>query len=188
MTRLLLLGATLLGACTYDASDDAIWRGTISDGTTPRTYLGFDPLPQQGFQFGGGIESEGYVDGPDGKLLVFVALHLDGDLTTFLGAKSQQFPITLMIKDTSPSGGEPAYMGMDLAEQPATTTDGDGRANQTFHHEYDQHQTGTASGTFTITACDYENTMDGRLQATVMDPSRGNIARTVDIQVHYDTK
>ena len=32
---------------------------------------------------------------------------------------------------------------------------------------------------------DYDTFMDGRLQATVMDPSHGGISRTVDLQIHY---
>ena len=185
MKRVLLL--VPLVACAYDASDDAIWRGTISRGGDPLTFLGFDPLPAQGFQFGGGIESEGYIDDPaDGKLLVFVALHTDCGKDDFLRNEVASFPIVLPITDT-PLSSDPSCLGMDLAEQPASTTDsGDGRANQTFHHEFDQHQTGTASGMFTVTSTDYQNVMEGRLQATVMDPSRGNISRTVDLEVNYN--
>jgi len=185
MTARCCLVLAVLGGCAYDASDDVIWRGTIQDGGAPASFLGFDPQPQQGFQFGGGIEAEGYLDAPDGKLLVFVALHFADD--DFVRAESMAFPIVLTIQDSFSS--QETGMGMDLVEQPASKADsGDARANQVFHHEFAQHQTGTASGTFTVSACDYTSFMDGRLQATVMDPSRGNIARTVDLEVHYDAK
>ena len=171
-----------LTACGYDATDDAIWRGTVvRDGGPPLAFVGFDPAPQQGYEFGGGIRSVGYLDGGDGKLLVEITLHFADD--DFERAMSRAFPIELAIKDAfqlSETG-----MGIDFFEQPATN-DPMAQTEQTFHHDFAQHQAGSASGTFTVTACDYSSFMDGRLQATVMDPSRGNITRVLDLQVHYD--
>jgi hypothetical protein len=174
--------ACALAACGYDGSQDAIWRGTVArDGGAPREFIGFDPQPFQGFAFGGGIVSVGYVDDGDAKLLVEITLHFADD--DFARAESTAFPITLAIKDVFSSAE--TGMGVDYIEQPATN-DPQASTEQTFHHEFAQHQAGTASGTFTVTACDYQNFMDGRLQATVMDPSRGTATRTLDLQVHYD--
>ncbi len=169
-----------LNACTYDASDDPIWRGTVQrDGATPLDFAGFDPYPAQGYAFGGGIGAMGYLDDGGSKLLVEARLHFT-DRHDFENARSQAFPITLTITEASNVAG----MGVDFFEQPASESGG-AAPMQTFHHEFTQHQTGTASGTFTVTACDYSTFMDGRLQATVMDPGHGNAVRVLDLQVHY---
>lgn len=182
MMRAAIVAVLALGACGYSAADDPIWRGTVMrDGGLPRAFTGFDPQPNQGFEFGGGIVAVGYVDDDEEKLLVEITLHFADD--DFERAMSTAFPITLNIKDVFMSSE--TGMGVDYIEQPA----GDnplGQTEETFHHEFAQHQDGTASGTFTVTACDYENFMDGRLQATVVDPSRGNAMRTLDLEVHYD--
>jgi hypothetical protein len=169
-----------LSACTYDASNDAIWRGTIKrDAGEPLAFAGFDPYPAQGYAFGGGMRAMGYVDEGDSKFLVEVALHFT-DRHDFETAKSQAFPITLTITHASNVAG----MGVDVFEQPASDADDRGQM-QTFHSEFAQHQTGTASGTFTVTACDYSTFMDGRLSATVIDPNHGNAMRILDLEVHY---
>lgn len=178
MKRLCVLLA--LGACTYDASDDPIWRGTVQrDGGAMVAFAGYDPYPTQGYAFGGGIGAMGYLDDGGTKLLVEARLHFT-DKHDFENAKSQAFPIMLTITETANVAG----MGVDFFEQPASESDGS-QQMQTFHHEFDQHQTGTASGTFTVTACDYSTFMDGRLQATVMDPSHAGETRVLDVQVHY---
>jgi hypothetical protein len=174
--------ALVLAACSYDAKDDAIWRGTIArDGGPPLAFVGFDPQPNQGFEFGGGIVAVGYIADGEDKLLVEVTLHFADD--DFERAMSTAFPISLNIKDvflTAETG-----MGIDVFEQPATDNPL-AQTEQTFHHDFAQHQAGTANGTFTVTACDYDSFMDGHLQATVMVPSRGTATRVLDLQVHYD--
>ncbi len=181
MKALLLLLLLALGACAADASGDANWRGTVKrDGDPPLSLIGFDPFPVQGFDFGGGIATMGYLDDNGGKLLAEVILQFAGP-DDFERTKSQAFPITLNLKDVF-IGGD-AGMGIDYFEQPASKA-GSGSQEQTFHHEFDQHQANTVSGTFTVTACDYTTFMDGHLQATVMDPSRG-ATRILDFQVHY---
>jgi hypothetical protein len=178
MKRVLVLLA--LGACTFDASNDPIWRGTVRrDGGPPLTFAGFDPYPAQGYQFGGGISAMGYLDSDDGKLLVEVGLEFT-DKHDFENAKSQAFPITLTITDSSLTAG----MGVDFFEQPASESD-DKQHDQTFHHDYSQLQTGTSSGTFTVTRCDYSTYMDGHLSATVMDPNHGGATRVLDLEVQY---
>jgi hypothetical protein len=170
----------VLGACTYDASDDATWRGTVQrDGGMGLAFAGFDPYPAQGYAFGGGMAAMGYLDDGDGKSLAEVRLHFT-DKHDFENAKSQAFPITLVITEAALTPG----MGIDFFEQPASES-GDSSQAQTFHHEFAQHQTGTASGTFTVTACDYVSFMDGHLAATVMDPGHGNATRVLDLQIHY---
>jgi len=170
----------VLGACTYDASDDAIWRGTVQrDGGPSIAFAGFDPYPAQGYAFGGGMAAMGYLDDGDSKALAEFRLHFT-DRHDFENAKSQAFPITLTITEASNVAG----MGVDFFEQPASES-GDSSEAQTFHHEFAQHQTGTASGMFTVTACDYSTFMDGHLSATVIDPSHGNATRVLDLQIHY---
>ena len=169
-----------LSACSYDASNDAIWRGTVRrDGGPPLAFAGFDPYPQQGYAFGGGIGAMGYLDDGGTKLLVEARLHFT-DRHDFENAKSQAFPITLTITDASNVAG----MGIDFYEQPASEAGG-GAHMQSFHHDFAQHQTGTSSGTFTVTACDYSTFMDGHLSATVMDPNHGNATRVLDFEIHY---
>jgi hypothetical protein len=177
MKVLWLLAA--LGACTFDASDDPIWRGTIKrDGGPPLPFAGYDPYPAQGYAFGGGMRVMGYLaDGGD-KFLVEVALEFT-DRHDFETAKSQAFPITLTVTDASNIAG----IGVDLFEQPASTSD-DSQQTQTFHHDFSQHQPSTVSGTFTVTACDYKYVMDGHLQATITDPDHGNAMRVLDLEVH----
>lgn len=169
-----------LGACTYDASNDPIWRGTVKrDGGPPLSFAGFDPYPAQGYAFGGGMAAMGYVDDNGQKLLVEVGLEFT-DRHDFEAAKSAAFPITLMVTDLSNVAG----IGVDYFEQVADTSGG-GAHDQIFHHDFSQHQSGTASGTFTVTACDYKTFMDGHLQATVIDTGHGNTMRTLDLEVHY---
>ncbi|MEO7096573.1 MAG: hypothetical protein ABI175_25165 [Polyangiales bacterium] len=169
-----------LGACTYDASDDAIWRGTVQrDGGTPLSFAGFDPYPSQGYAFGGGIGAMGYLDDGDSKLLVEARLHFT-DKHDFETARSQAFPITLAITEASLTPG----MGVDFFEQPASESD-NSQQMQIFYHEFAQHQTGMASGTFTVTACDYSTFMDGHLSATVVDPGHANATRVLDLYIHY---
>jgi hypothetical protein len=179
MKRICVLLA--LGACSYDASNDPIWRGTIQrDGGPPLAFAGFDPYPAQGYAFGGGIAAMGYFDDGGSKFLGEVNLHFT-DKHDFETARSQAFPITLAITEASLQPG----MGVDFFEQPASESGGGSQA-QTFHHEFAQHQTGTASGTFTVTACDYTSFMDGHLSATVMDPGHGSATRVLDLQIHYN--
>jgi hypothetical protein len=169
-----------LGACTWDASNDPIWRGTVkADGGPPLTFAGFDPYPTQGYEFGGGIAAMGYLDDDGTKLLAEARLHFT-EKHDFETAKSQAFPIVLTITESDLVAG----MGVDFFEQPASETGG-GAHDQTFHHEFDQHQTGTASGTFTVTACDYSTFMDGHLSAMVVDTGHGNSTRALELDVHY---
>lgn len=169
-----------LGACSYDASEDAIWRGTVQrDGGPPLAFAGFDPYPAQGYAFGGGIAAMGYLDDDGGKFLASVRLHFT-DRRDFENAMSTSFPITLAITDSSQTPG----MHIDFFEQEAATA-GDAQQPRTFSHDYAQYQVGTSSGTFTVTRTDYSTSMDGRLQATVTDPSRGNATRTLDLEVQY---
>ena len=168
-----------LGACTYDASNDAIWRGTVKlDGGPPLPFAGFDPYPLQGYAFGGGIAATGYLDDNGDKLLAAARLEFT-DRHDFENAKSQAFPITLTVTDAANVAG----IGVTWREQDASSEGS--TADGTFFHDFAQHQTGSASGTFTVTACDYSTYMDGRLQATVTDTSR-NTTRTFDLEVHYN--
>ena len=149
------------------------------DGATPLEFAGFDPYPAQGYAFGGGIAAMGYLDDGGTKLLVEARLHFT-DRHDFETAKSQAFPITLAITEASNVAG----MGVDFLEQPASESGGAAHM-QSFHHEFAQQQTGTASGTFTVTACDYSTFMDGHLSATVIDPGRGNATRVLELQIRY---
>ena len=168
-----------LAACSYDAGDDAIWRGTIKrDSGPPLDFAGFDPYPAQGYAFGGGMSAMGYVDDGDGKFLVSLQLHFT-DRHDFENAKSQAFPIALAITDASNVAG----MGIDVYEQPASEAGG-AAPMHVFHHDYAQHEMGTSSGTFTVTACDYRTFMDGHLSATVMDNDRGT-TRVLELDVRY---
>ena len=170
-----------LGACTYDASDDAIWRGTVKRaGGAPLAFAGFDPYPTQGYAFGGGISAMGYLAEDGEKFLVRMQLHFT-DRHDFENAKSQAFPITLMITEAENVAG----MGVDYFEQPASTSGGTA-PDQTFHHDFAQHEAGNASGTVTVTACDYSTFMDGRLQATLIDNDRNNAMRVIDLEFHYN--
>lgn len=175
----LALSLLALAACSYDASDDAIWRGTIKrDGGPPLAFAGFDPYPAQGYAFGGGMSAMGYLDDGDDKLLVSLQLHFT-DRHDFENAKSPAFPITLAITDAANVAG----MGIDVFEQPASESGG-GAMPHSFHHDYAQHEANTSSGTFTVTACDYRTFMDGHLSATVMDNDHGT-TRVLDLEVHY---
>lgn len=178
MKSLLVLLA--LGACTYDASDDAIWRGTVKRDTGATVdFAGFDPYPTQGYAFGGGMAAMGYIDDDGDKILVETRLHFT-DKHDFENMKSQAFPITLTVTDLANIAG----IGVDYFEQDASTSGGPAMTH-IFHHDFEQHQTNTASGTFTVTACDYSNFMDGHLQATVIDTGHGNTMRVLDFEVHY---
>ena len=169
-----------LGACTYDATNDAIWRGTIKrDSGPPLPFAGFDPYPAQGYAFGGGMAAMGYLDDDGDKLLIETRLSFT-DKHDFENAKSMAFPITLAVTDAANVAG----IGVTVREQNADTSGG-GASAGTFFHDFDQHQANSASGTFTVTACDYKTFMDGHLQATVTDTSR-NTTRTLDVEVHYN--
>lgn len=180
MTRLAFVAALALGACSYDASEDAIWRGTVRrDGGPALAFAGFDPYPAQGYAFGGGMVAMGYLDDAGNKFLVEVRLHFT-DRSDFEDAKSTSFPITLAITDDSLTPG----MGIDYFEQEAATAS-DAQQPRTFSHDYAQHQAGTSSGTFTVTRTDYTNFMDGRLSAMVTDPNHPGAMRALELDVSY---
>jgi hypothetical protein len=169
-----------LAACSFDASEDAIWRGTIKrDGGAPLPFAGFDPYPAQGYAFGGGMSSMGYLDDGDQKVLVSLQLHFT-DRHDFENAKSQAFPIAIPITDASNVAG----IGIDVFEQAASETGGPAMMH-VFHHDYAQHETNTSSGTLTVTASDYKTFIDGHLSATVMDNDRGT-TRYLELDVHYN--
>ncbi|HSD86960.1 MAG TPA: hypothetical protein VLB44_05575 [Kofleriaceae bacterium] len=171
---------SVLGACSYDASEDTIWHGTVKGDTgSPLAFAGFDPYPTQGYAFGGGIAAMGYLDDGGHKSLVEARLHFT-DKHDFENAKSTAFPIALTITENSLTPG----MGVDFFEQDASRSS-DSQQVQTFHHDYEQHQTGTASGTFTVERTDYATFMDGHLSATVKDPSHDNATRVLELDIHY---
>jgi hypothetical protein len=171
----------LLTGCAFDAVDNAIWVGTIQRDGTPVPFVGYDPAPNQGFEFGSSPKTIGYIEANDEKFLVQILLHFEDD--DFESMRSTAFPITLPIKDSfmiSETG-----MGIDYFEQPAADKDATDTA-QVFHHDFAQHEANSSTGTFTVTASDYETFFDGRLQVSMTDNDNpGSGSRVLDIQVHW---
>jgi len=172
------LAFALLAGCAFDARDNAIWVGTIQRDGVPVSFVGYDPDPKQGFEFGAAPNTIGYIEDGDDKFLVQMLLHFEDD--DFESMRSMAFPITLQIKDSfmiSETG-----MGIDYFEQPAA--DKDAETAQVFRHDFAQHEAGTSSGTFTVTDSDYETFFDGRLQVMLSDNDNPG-TRVLDIQVHW---
>ena len=175
MRWLLLLS---LAACTYDATDDAIWTGTITRDGSQVAFAGYDPEPFQGFQFGASPETMGYIDDGDSKLLVQILLHF---VNENFAIDRPTPPFTLPVQKTFMSGEK--GMGIEYLERPAADQDKDFDVEPTYQVRSSESEPGSITGNFTITDTDLSTFLDGDLQATLMDARGGT--RQLTMKVHW---
>jgi len=177
MRWLLLL---VVAACSYDATDDALWTGTITRDGAPVSFVGYDPVPQETREFGAALAAMGYLELGGDPVLVEIALHFtDAD---DLQRQHPEPPPTLNIKPDFMVGE--SGMGIDYIEQPAATSE-DFDLQPLYKVEFSTAQPGSMSGTFSITQTDYLTFLDGNLQVTVTDALRGNATRQLTMAVHW---
>jgi hypothetical protein len=172
------LALILLSACTYDASDTAIWTGTITRDGAPVVFAGYDPFPSQGFEFGASPSTIGYIEDGGTKLLVQVILRLDDGFERDMVAP----PLTLPIRPDADMPNE-THLGVDYLEQPAADQDVDFDIDPTYEVKFSDHTPGSMTGNFTVTETDYRTFIVGHLFVQVTD-QRSSV-RGLDLDVHW---
>jgi hypothetical protein len=171
MKAVLLL---LLPACAFDATESAIWSGTITRDGVAHTFVGYDPYPAQGQEFGSSPATMGYLH-PDGPLLISISLPIE-NVSKIVNEQQTTLPIKRTFL-TSEFG-----MGVSYIEQIPADSD-QFESEQPFRFVFEEGASGTMTGSFQITGTDYDSFMDGTLDATL--DLEGRQQRRIQATVHW---
>lgn len=163
-----------LSACAFDATESAIWTGTLTRDGVAHTLVGYDPFPAQGQTFGSAPATMGYLH-PDGPLLVSISLPFQG-LSKIVSEQQTVLPIQRTFL-TSEFG-----MGVTYIEQVPADAD-QIESDQPFRFVFEEGASGTMTGSFQITATDYDSFLEGTLDATLN--LEGRLERRIQAQVRW---
>jgi len=173
---LLVATAIAATACNYDARGAAIWTGSISRDGDAVEFAGYDPNPAQGQGFGSPPAALGYIEADGQTLLVFMSLEVVR-VDRFVAMMASE----LEVKDTFLTAE--LGMGLTYIEQRASDVDAT-EVEQPYRQAFGEGHGGTTTGTFTVTATDFDTFLEGRLEVVLDNPSGG--LRDVRVDVRWD--